>query len=127
MQLSKTQVNEIEQFKYELTIVLKENSNDEQVDEILTFYTKAKLYPYIIAEVSLDDSFYVLSIEKEVYVTKDIMMILSFIEMYTNYLDAYGDLLPNITLKMSLEQFDSFEQAYEVATMLQDENSLIKL
>lgn len=127
MQLSKTQINEIEQFKYELTIVLKENSNDETVDEILTFYTKSKLYPYIIAELSLDDYCYVLSIEQEVYVTKDIMMILSFIEMYSNYLNAYGDLMPNITLKISLEQYDSFEQAYEVATMLQDENSLIKL
>jgi hypothetical protein len=127
MQLSKTQTNEIEQFKYELTIVLKENSNEEKVDDILTFYTKSKLYPYIIAELSLDEYCYVLSIEQEVYVTKDIMMLLSYIEMYTNFLDAYGDLLPNITLKISLEQYDSFEQAYEVATMLQDENSLIKL
>jgi hypothetical protein len=42
------------------------------------------------------------------------MQIIYFIEMMTNALDGQGELLPN-TLKINIQQYETFEEAYEVA------------
>ena len=57
---------------------------------------------------------HVVTIEQEVYVTEYPMQIIYFIEMMTNALDGQGELLPN-TLKINIQQYETFEEAYEVA------------
>jgi len=111
---SKQQINEIPMFKYELTLMLDQNAFDEDTFLVDIFETKDRIYAYLLAEMSTDSYTYVVTIGEEIYVTEYAMQIIYFIEMMTNALDGEGELLPN-TLKINIQQYETFEEAYEVA------------
>jgi hypothetical protein len=111
---SKQQINEIPMFKYELTLILDTNAFEEETFLVDIFETKGSIYAYLLAEMSTDSYTYVVTIGEEIYVTQYVMQIIYFIEMMTNALDGQGELLPN-TLKINIQQYENFYDAYEVA------------
>jgi hypothetical protein len=111
---SKQQINEIPMFKYELTLILDQNAFEEETFLVDIFETKGSIYAYLLAEMSTDSYTYVVTIGEEIYVTEYPMQIIYFIEMMTNALDGEGELLPN-TLKINIQQYENFYDAYEVA------------
>jgi len=111
---SKQQINEIPMFKYELTLNLDTNAFEEETFLVDIFEKKESIYAYLLAEMSTDLYPHVVTIEQEIYVTEYPMQIIYFIEMMTNALDGLGELLPN-TLKINIQQYETFEEAYEVA------------
>ena len=112
MQKNKNEINEIEHLTYELTIFLDNNSIDSEVFEVEIFETKVELYAYLLAEIKAYKSAYLICIQDEIYITEDILQIINFIEVATNWINQENEFEQTQFLKINIAQQDSFEDAY---------------
>jgi len=112
MQSSKNQINEIKHLTYELTIFLDNNSIGSDLFEVEIFETKVELYSYLLSEIRTDKSCYLICIQDEIYISEDILQLINFIEVATNFINKQNEFEQTQFLRINIAEQDSFEEAY---------------